>query len=64
MNARILQAAGDFRRQHITGDTHDEELSQSGSEQQLRGNPRIAATENHRMGSLVFCEFREHFRRY
>src|SRR5271166_1104434 len=46
MLPRVLQAAHYFRRNHIAGQTQNEQLAEVRVEDQLRGHARIAATEN------------------
>ena len=59
VGARILHAAHDLRRNHVSGDTNDEELAEIGIEDQFGRNARIAASENGRVGLLPFREIGE-----
>ena len=59
MAARILQAACDFRRQHISRYADDEQLTESGIENQLCWHARITATQNRRVGTLPLDEISE-----
>src|SRR5262245_2726284 len=52
MRARVLQTAGDLRREYVAGDADDEQFAHSGVEDALRRHARIAATENGRIGML------------
>ena len=61
MTARILQAARDLRREHISRDADDEQLAEAGIENQLRRYPRITATQDRGIGTLSLCEFSENF---
>ena len=61
MATRVLQASCDFRRNHVSRNADDEQFAEAGSENQLGRNPRIAATQNGRVGMLAFCEIGENF---
>ena len=49
----VLQAAHYFRRNHIAGHAHNEQLAEVRVEDQFRGHARIAATENRSVGLLT-----------
>src|SRR4030095_5350336 len=59
MPPRILQTPSDFRRQDISRDADDEQLAESGVENQLRRYSGITATQDRRIGVLPLCEISE-----
>jgi hypothetical protein len=59
MAARVLQAPRDFRRDHISRDADDEQLTKSGVEDQLGWHPGVAATEDGGVRVLALKEICE-----
>jgi hypothetical protein len=61
MPPRVLQAPRDFRREDISRDADDEQVTQPGVENQLRRYPGITATQDRGMRMLPLGEFSENF---
>jgi hypothetical protein len=61
MQACVLQSAHDLRRNHVAGDTHDEQLPEARVEDKLWRDARVAAAENRRVRALSARELGEDF---
>ena len=59
MPSRILQTSPNFRREDISRDADDEQLAKPGIENQLWRYPRIAATQDRRIGMLPLGKISE-----
>jgi hypothetical protein len=61
MPPRILQTPRDFQREHISCDADNEQLAESGVEDQLGRHARIAATQDGGIGMLPLGKISENF---
>ena len=61
VGACVLEAAGDFRRQNVTGYPNDEEFAEDRVEDQLGWDARVGTTEYCREWLLALGETGKHF---